>query len=485
MQQFVDDDGNPIPEDKVTALPTKRFFMLMLTRDIELEDAIMDLLDNCIDGIHRQKNSSRNPTDNLYKGYFGNITINKDEFILTDNCGGIPIHIAKEYAFKMGRSENYHTDDDLETIGMYGIGMKRAIFKMGVSAEVVSHTPTDTFKVSIPENWSASPDWYFDFASVDHKNIQNILPNYGTSLKVTNLFSNISSKFGDEEKFLTDLRDSLQKHYGYIISQGFMLTVNDIVISEVDISILTSTKRSSQSIKPYFYSNTIDDIKVDIIIGFYREPASSNELDDELEGSFAKRRSENAGITILCNDRIVLHADKTYMTGWGDSQVPQYHTQFINIAGVVHFRAKNSVNLPVTTTKRGLDTSSKIYGPVKNKIKEGIKYFTDFTNKWKTDTPERATLFQDLKPINAFKLSQSKSDLIEAKASKRNDTALYQLPDLPKPENKQNKDIISVNFKKHKNQIAAVRNAFFEESNATPNEIGAWCFDQFYSQTQQ
>ena len=35
------------------AFPAKRFFVDMLVRDIELQDAILDLLDNCVDGAMR------------------------------------------------------------------------------------------------------------------------------------------------------------------------------------------------------------------------------------------------------------------------------------------------------------------------------------------------------------------------------------------------------------------------------------------------
>ena len=31
--------------------PTKEFFVEMMTRDIELNDAILELLDNCLDGV--------------------------------------------------------------------------------------------------------------------------------------------------------------------------------------------------------------------------------------------------------------------------------------------------------------------------------------------------------------------------------------------------------------------------------------------------
>lgn len=36
--------------DTAQASPTKQFFVSMLTRDISLADAILDLLDNCLDG---------------------------------------------------------------------------------------------------------------------------------------------------------------------------------------------------------------------------------------------------------------------------------------------------------------------------------------------------------------------------------------------------------------------------------------------------
>ena len=43
------------PYKDVDASPVKSFFVTMLTRDISLSDAILDLLDNCVDGILRKK----------------------------------------------------------------------------------------------------------------------------------------------------------------------------------------------------------------------------------------------------------------------------------------------------------------------------------------------------------------------------------------------------------------------------------------------
>ena len=51
--------------------PTKKFFIEMITRDISIEDAIIDLLDNSIDGANRI-----NPSN--YSGLNIYLTVNKD-----------------------------------------------------------------------------------------------------------------------------------------------------------------------------------------------------------------------------------------------------------------------------------------------------------------------------------------------------------------------------------------------------------------------
>ncbi len=81
--------------------------------------------------------------------HFVKIEIAKDHFSIADNCGGIPRIVAKNYAFKMGREPDDDRDADAETIGMYGVGMKRAIFKMGRHALVRTRHEDDMFEVRL------------------------------------------------------------------------------------------------------------------------------------------------------------------------------------------------------------------------------------------------------------------------------------------------------------------------------------------------
>src|SRR5258706_59191 len=95
----------------VKANPTKRFFVEMLTRDIELQDAILDLLDNCVDGILRSTKDKHGKRDSQpYRGYWARITLNEKKFQIVDNCGGIPLALAKHYGFIISKGFKVHVN---------------------------------------------------------------------------------------------------------------------------------------------------------------------------------------------------------------------------------------------------------------------------------------------------------------------------------------------------------------------------------------
>ena len=64
------------------------------------------------------------------------VTAVEDRFQIEDNCGGITLDDAVNYAFTFGRQEEDQTENF--SIGVYGIGMKRAIFKIGNSISITS-----------------------------------------------------------------------------------------------------------------------------------------------------------------------------------------------------------------------------------------------------------------------------------------------------------------------------------------------------------
>jgi hypothetical protein len=463
---------NDLQQKKVLAEPTKQFFMHMLTRDIELKDAILDLLDNCIDGAMRSKEKPtlESGVPEEYEGYWAKIELTKSHFKISDNCGGISLDTAVDYAFRMGRPDQA-IDSDIPSIGMYGIGMKRAIFKMGDEAKVTSFTDAHKFEVSIPKNWGSKTDWSFEIDAPSQTLAEN-----GTQILITSLHDKVSDAFSDSENyFFEQLRSDIETHFAYLMQKGFKIYINDHEIRPKPINLIFSDK-----IEPYLFTLEYEGVTVKAIIGFRGAPPTDEDLEEEIK---EKRRSHDAGWTVICNDRAVLVNDKTRITGWGDPPVPAYHTQFINITGVIEFSSNNANLLPLTTTKRGIDGNSEVYLAVKNFMKEGIKIFTDHTNKWKNDREAEQELFKEssallakdaISKIEAYDEDLFSKPRVKIDSDKNANTKKY-IPKLPVPvSNNPNAKII---FSRPKVEVKEISEFFFESPNMKPSAIGEKCFD--------
>ncbi|MBV6440604.1 MAG: hypothetical protein EPGJADBJ_02276 [Saprospiraceae bacterium] len=144
-------------EGKVNANPTKEFFIDMLTRDIRLEHAIIDLTDNSIDGALIKR-----PTED-FSDLWIRLEVSPDQFKISDNCGGFSLETACEYAFRFGRPKGRKDVD--HSVGRFGVGMKRALFKIGEYFKVESKCGKDHFTVEVDVNeWSTDEvNWDFDY----------------------------------------------------------------------------------------------------------------------------------------------------------------------------------------------------------------------------------------------------------------------------------------------------------------------------------
>lgn len=389
----------------VDARPVKRFFVEMLTRDITVEEAILDLLDNCVDGILRsfpQLPEGEKP----YDGFSAKITVNKDIFQIEDNCGGIPWS-EHERAFRMGRpnSGNHGADEGPLSVGVYGIGMKRAIFKMGTEALIWTQNGENNYEVDISPDWVASEDNW----DLEVKEGAKGMEKDGTLIIVQNLYRDVSEHFA-AESFEKNLLEKIESHYAVIIRKGFKVQVNDKLAKPKPIIFRFNAGKNQDGteVKPFMYRSVDDGVEIFLAVGLYQPIPDSEETLSEQES--VRFSSENAGWTVICNDRVVLYCNRDELTGWGTGGVPRYHTQFIAISGVVEFRG-DPRKLPTTTTKRGLDVSSARYQRTLDKMREGTLLFTSFTNKWKTREEEAKNLVSPVPSVNFTDLKKATANL--------------------------------------------------------------------------
>jgi hypothetical protein len=464
--------------DKAQASPTKQFFVSMLTRDISLADAILDLVDNCLDGALRLANGG----DVDYAKHYVKITLAKDHFSIDDNCGGIPRDVAKNYAFKMGREPDDDRDSDTETIGMYGVGMKRAIFKMGRNALVKTRHGDDTYEVPITSEWLDAKNW--DPLPIDEptKASEN-LKEPGTNIYVSDLNEGVARHFANPA-FVNEVTTAISQHFTMFLQWGFKVELNGQRVAPVHVEVLVSPREDGPA--PYVFRKTIDDVTVSITVGLNTSRRSEGDDDDDADFS-GQRASATAGWTVLCNDRAVIVGDKSRLTGWGDLPlVPLYHPQFSVITGIIEFRSKDARKLPVTTTKRALDTSSEIWLESIVKMKEGMRVWISYTNDWKNHPrSDQQSYWQDAKPLPLTKAIEAVASRGAAKRPSASDASAQTREVvefnprknnvLPKPEEKKPSSRRIV-FSRPAEEVRLVSKMLFDDPDENPGTVGDECF---------
>ena len=456
-------------KELIPASPTKRFFVEMLTRDIALEDAILDLLDNCVDGaVRSQKVKEGDLRD--FSGYKAEITFNRDSFVIADNCGGIPLDAAKDYAFRMGRPESADGEGSIPTVGVYGIGMKRALFRLGRRADVSWRIGDGgNYRVRFDERWLAA-DSNWDL-SLEGPLSESALKTPGTRVAVQRLHPPIA-KMLMMESFTADLTRRIESLYSYILDKGFRVVCNGTVVEPRPLKILdASALKKGARIEPYIYKDEIDGVKIFVAVGLTRPLLSEAETEKE---HFRQRKSGEAGITVICNDRVVLHNDRTSLTGWGEL-APAYHTQFINIGGFAQFSCNDAIKLPLTTTKRGIDESSAVYAKAKLKMGEGLKIFTDYTNKWKKSLAQEQAHSRKAAPMGIAELA--------SRVAKRGTTTSK--PRLPTPPKSPSEWTTISQFRRSKGQVAKVSNFLFGNPHESAAKVGEASFDYCLEQAEE
>ena len=220
MQQ---DPAEPMATDDdlvVEAEPERALFVDMLTRDIELIPAIMDLLDNSIDGARAHTDEQTPPGE-----FWVELHVAADAFEVRDNCGGIDLDVARQYAFRFGRPSEYRGTK--RSVGQFGVGMKRALFKIGDTFSIESRAATTRFAMTVDvRKWVAdkSPIWAFQM-SESERDYDSKAHGRGTIVKVTDLHASVKEDLSDGA-FLSLLREQIRFRHQGALAEGIGIRLN-------------------------------------------------------------------------------------------------------------------------------------------------------------------------------------------------------------------------------------------------------------------
>jgi len=321
----------------IQANPRKGFFIDMLTRDINLIDCILDLIDNSVDSIldktkfDPMKGLSHEEKKRLDK-YIIDIQFTDKEFIIKDNSDGVSSREAAEKVFRFGSEPNSQRKIGLS---VYGIGMKRAFFKIGRIIEFKSTSSDGEIKVKLDvDEWVGKDSWDLEGVFKEIKSSKLL----GTEISIKNINSETIPNF-ISSAFETRLIEKLQTTYGIFLDYGLTIKING---KKAEPKIPTVSHSKEIKVTSRLFDK--DGVQIKIIAGI------SPEDDKRSNGWF-----------VFCNGRMILEGDKTPNTGWGNGLLRKFHASTNRFVGFVYFRSDDVSLLPWTTTKNGVNFESTIY----------------------------------------------------------------------------------------------------------------------------
>lgn len=382
--------------DKIDASPTKRLVAFVLTKDIQLEDAVLDLIDNSIDGAKHHGGTA-------LKGFTIKLDLSDTGFLIEDNCGGIDYERAKLYAFKFGRDEDYELNTGpTDVVGNFGVGMKRALLKMGKQIKIKSRTKSRYFEIEIDvDKWLKSKLWEFDFSNVrDEASPKHLC---GTSISVTDLYPGVAERF-KLKQFAAGLRSVVEVKQALALQQGLSIEIGGVAAAGTEMSLMQSAK-----ILPYYQKVVMEE--------------SRGKVDVEIYAGVEESDNDKAGWYVICNGRTVLKADRSTVTGFGNKgdKIPAFHNQYARFRGYVFFHSELPELLPWNTAKSNVDMEHPFYRRAQQLMIESMKEVFGFLNeldreKDSTEQPLTKAL-ANLHSVPLKKISVSKNFVIKVKTA--------------------------------------------------------------------
>ncbi len=352
---------------EVDTSPTKEAVVNSLTRDISERACLFDLIDNAVDAARdsifdKLGIEDRTNFPDSYAGYSIEIKLSGTGYTIQDNCGGIDVEKLQTMVLKFGQ----RSDHDMG-IGIFGVGLNRALFKLGR----VSHLKTDTGAeraelVLDIDDYLKEESWLLPAKRFRSSG------KIGTTIEGTEPSVEISSHFGDK-KYVDGLREEIGQRYGRFIEKGLKIKVNGTLAKNREVQVRPDSPYDGE--EKFF--KTDDGVYIYLKVGQHIEHRFS------LEKDYDKQRNDGLtsqyGWNILCNDRTIVIGNTGWETGWESD----FHSEFYGFVGYAEFTHPDPSKLPWNTAKTDIDLNNKAYRAALEEMKRFTKSWRSYCNQVK------------------------------------------------------------------------------------------------------
>lgn len=334
------------------ATPEKRSYWAIIS-DYDLRTGVCELVDNAID-IWTLSGKSAPLNIDIQ------LDVDRQLLLVSDNAGGVRNEDLRMLVAP-GGSKNSPEDS---TIGIFGVGSKRAVIALGELVSLKTHHPSDkSYQIDINREWLESPTW--DLAAYE---IPSIPP--GTT---TIELSALRRKIAEEDI------DSLLRHlgevYAHFLGKNCTISVN------------------TQQVKPavfdkWAYPPDYSPQKP----AFTVSPDGKGLLAVTITAGLILDRipeAGNYGVYFYCNDRLIVKELKTRDVGYyvaGEAGVPHPDA---SLCRVIVELAGPAILMPWTSNKTNINTDHPSFIQVRPTIIQLVTHFTKISRAYKGNWDER------------------------------------------------------------------------------------------------
>jgi len=318
--------ADELVDDSLDVTPNKQI-LTSISKDIDLYKGICEMVDNSIDNwILKQK--EKRP---LYISIY--LNEGKNEIIYEDDSGGIKEEILP-LVIQPGATERTLEE---ETIGVFGVGAKRALIALSKYSETISHFPDcDTFKIILNDKWLTKKEWKiskYRTDPIDEGHTKFILKDL---------------KFTINRQIISEIIDLISEtYYFYLKERNVIIELNGAKL-EPKIFDEWSFPNGGRHPREYKFNINLgkDSIRCSMTIGLMLESSQTGKY----------------GFDLFCNDRRILSEVNDHRLGFrkGSNALGTPHSTIAWFRGIIRLNGKNK-NMPWNSSKSDIDPFHPVY----------------------------------------------------------------------------------------------------------------------------
>ena len=339
--------------DKVDARPSKRLFLSIIA-DYDLNLSICELIDNCLDVWSRAGRAK------LLRISVSLDTI-QQTVTVEDDAGGVS---RSELHYMVGPGQTSTKPSD-ETIGIFGVGTKRAVVALAQDVRIKTRFSSEkTYEVDFDDAWIQEDDnWYLPVHEVDE------LPPGRTVVALQRLRYQLTDEVIDQ------LRNHLSAVYGKFIQ-------NDSITILLNGAKLTPLFFEDWAFPPNYpptrYTGRVQthegrEVRVDVIAGLSTQSSPA---------------SGEYGVYFYCNDRLVARALKTFEVGFTRGLAGLPHPK-VSLTRVLVSLKGDARDMPWNSSKSDINTKQSIFVALHDWLVQVVKDYASLSRNWMGDWPEK------------------------------------------------------------------------------------------------